>query len=129
MKINLTGTTALVIEERAESVQFLRAVLEPFGLRLITAHSAEEAKSVLGTITPDIIIADPLLPGGNGLAFIQWLRSRKGWGNANIPAIAVTSLPDDLGREDAEAAGFAGFFRRPLDPMELVVAVALLTRG
>ena len=84
---------------------------------------------MLGTITPDIIIADPLLPGESGVAFIQWLRSRKGVDDANIPAIAVTSLPDEFGREDAEAAGFAMFFRRPFDPMELVVAVALLTRG
>ena len=129
VKINLTGTTALIIDERAEPLQFLRSVLEPFGLRLITAHSSDQAKSVLGTITPDIIIADPLLPGEGGLPFIRWLRSRKGVGDANIPAIAVTSPPDKFGQEDAEAAGFAMFFRRPLDPMELVVAVALLTRA
>jgi CheY-like chemotaxis protein len=129
MKIKLSGTTALVIEERAESVQLLRAVLEPFGLRLMTAHSAEEAKSVLGAITPDVIIADPLLRDDNGLAFIHWLRSRKEVADANIPAIAVTSLPDECIRDDAEAAGFTMFFRRPFDPMELVVAVALLTRG
>lgn len=129
MKIKLSGTTALVIDECSESIQFIRAVLEPFGLRLITAQSAEEAKSVLGTVTPDIIIANPLLRDDNGLAFIQWLRARKGVADASIPAVGVTSLWDERIGDDAEAAGFTMCFRRPLDPMELVVAVALLTRG
>lgn len=128
MRPDLTGKTALVIDDDADSVQFLRAALEPFGVRLMTARSAEEAKSLLGTVTPDVIIADLLLPGENGLAFVQWLRSRKGVAGANVPAIAVTSFYEEFGREQAEAAGFTLFFPKPVDPMELVSAVALLTR-
>lgn len=127
MKIDLSGTTVLIIDDHLDSVEFVRAALEPFGVRLMTAESAEEAKCLLEAITPDIIITDLFLPGENGLAFVQWLRSRKGIRHANIPAIAVTSFYEEFDREDAEAAGFTMYFSKPLDPMELVFAVALLT--
>ena len=129
MNLDLIGTTALLIDDHPESLEFLRAALEPFGVRVMTARSAEEAKALLGAVSPDIIIADLLLPGENGFAFVRWLRARKGPGAASIPAIAVTSFYEEFAREDAEAAGFTMFFSKPLDPMELVVAVALLTRG
>lgn len=125
MTIDLAGTSALVIDNDVESVRILRAALEAYGVRVMAANSSEEAKSLLDAISPDIIIAELLLERETGLDFVRWLRSRVA--DSNIPAIGVTSSHEHFSREDAEAAGFTMFLRKPVNPMELVIAVALLT--
>jgi CheY-like chemotaxis protein len=123
----LEGLAALVIDDDADWIEFVRAALTPFGARILEARSANEARSVLHTVTPDVIIADLLLRGDSGLRFIQWLRHESRLSGAHTPAIAVTSLYEEFGPDHAEAAGFNLFLRKPVDPMELVGAVARLT--
>lgn len=126
MTRDLEAVATLVIDDDRDWIEFVRAALAPFGARIVAARSADEARSILQTITPDVIIADLLLPGDNGLRFIHWLRHESHLHGANTPAIAVTSVYEQFRPEEAEAAGFNMFLRKPVDPMELVGAVALL---
>lgn len=126
MTTDLQGIAVLVVDDHGDWIEFARAALAPFGARILGAGSADDARSILSTVTPDVIIADLLLPGDSGLRLIQWLRHESRLGSSQTPAIAVTSLYEQFGREEAEAGGFNMFLRKPVDPMELVDAVALL---
>src|SRR5688572_16921647 len=87
---DLWGIVTLVIDDDVNSIQLLVAAFEPFGVRVLTARTAAEAKATLTTITPDVVISDLMLPGEDGIQLIQWLRSRPGAERGTIPAIAVT---------------------------------------
>jgi CheY-like chemotaxis protein len=66
------------------------------------------------------------MPGEDGYAFIGKVRSLKEDEGGTTPAIALTAFarPDD--RRRALLAGFQVHLPKPLDPTELVAAVATL---
>jgi CheY-like chemotaxis protein len=89
----------MVVDDHRDSVQLLVAALEPFGVRVITAGSAPEAREVLSAAEVDIILCDLGLPGENGLEFIRWVRARPS--GRDVPAIAVTFISERFGVREA----------------------------
>lgn len=126
MTISFAGMSALIVDDDVECVRLLRGALEAHGLRITTANSVEEAKVAVETWRPDVIIAELALAGETGLDFVRWLRSRVQ--DSSISAIGMTLSHEQFSQEDAEAAGFSMVVRKPVNPMEVVVAIALLTR-
>ncbi|SRR6266849_5353819 len=104
----LSGITALVVDDHRDSVQLLVAALEPFGVRVITAGSAPEAREVLSAAEVDIIVCDLGLPGENGLEFIRWVRARPA--GRDVPAIAVTFFSERSGFEKRAPRGSMSIF-------------------
>jgi CheY-like chemotaxis protein len=126
---DLSHVTALVIDSDVASIHLLEACLQPFGARVVSARSASEAKQLIETVVPDIVICDLVLPDHNGLEFIRWLRARSADQGGAAPAIAVTFFYERFGVRETRAAGFDMFVRKPIDPMDIVQAVTqLVTR-
>lgn len=125
---DLSGVTALVIDNDVASIHLLEACLQPFGARVVSAQSASEAKQMIETVVPDIVVCDLVLPDQNGLEFIRWLRARGADQGGAAPAIAVTFFHERFGVRETRAAGFDMFVRKPIDPMDIVHAVTLLVR-
>lgn len=124
----LSGIKALVIDDHRDSVQLLAAALEPYGVVVITAASAAEARTVLGGAAVDVIVCDLELPGENGLELVRWVRSRPA--SRDVPAVAVTFFSERFGVREARAAGYDVYLRKPIDPTDIVHVVAtLVSRG
>ena len=76
----------------------------------------------------DVIVCDLGLPGENGLEFIRSVRALPT--GHDVPAIAVTFFSERFGVREARAAGFDVYLRKPIDPTDIVHAVAtLVNRG
>ena len=118
----LAGVSALVVDDHHDSVQLLVEALEPFGVLVLAAPSAPEARELLNAIDVDIILCDLGLPGESGLEFIRWMRARSP--RHDVPAIAVTFFPERFGVREARTAGFDVFLRKPIDPTDIVHVVA-----
>jgi CheY-like chemotaxis protein len=125
-RADLSRIIALVIDYDLASIQLLQACLQPFGARVLSARSASEAKQVIDSVIPDVVICDLVLPDQNGLEFIRWLRARTAEEGGTTSAIAVTFFHERFGVRETRAAGFDMFVRKPIDPMEIVHAVTLL---
>jgi CheY-like chemotaxis protein len=123
---DLLNISALAIEDDRESVSLLRAVLEPWGVLVVTTSSTEEAQRMLATLRPDIVLCDIDLPGADGLTFVRWLRESSDARLHKTPAIAMTFRYEDVDARTARAAGFDVFLRKPIDPDQLPHIVALL---
>jgi CheY-like chemotaxis protein len=111
--------TALVIEDYGESLALLHAVLEPAGIRVVAARSAEEARRLLETVHPDVVLCDLVLPGEDGLAFVRWLRTTASDGGRRIPAIAMTAFYERYSASAVREAGFDVYIQKPLDPDQI----------
>ena len=118
--------TALVIEPNVESARLVQAVLEPWGVAVITASSTAEAELIAKAIHPDIILCDIEPPYAAGLRFIESLRTSSDGDLRRIPAIAMTAAYEDIDARTARAAGFDVFLRKPIDADQLPHTVALL---
>ncbi|MGG6262789.1 response regulator [Leptolyngbya sp. AN03gr2] len=64
----------LVIDDRQDTNQLVRTVLELEGLHTESAHCAIAAITKLHSITPNLILSDIFLPDINGYELTQYLR-------------------------------------------------------
>jgi Response regulator containing CheY-like receiver, AAA-type ATPase, and DNA-binding domains len=55
------------VDDLAQNVRLLEAVLSPKGFRVAKASSGEEALDVLSKEHPDLVLLDILMPGMDGM--------------------------------------------------------------
>jgi CheY-like chemotaxis protein len=113
---DLAGVHVLVVEDTDDSREVLRVVLEYCGALVTTAESAEQAKRILETIRPHVLVTDIAMPD-DGLELIREVKAVAESKGIHIPAIAITAYQDR--REELLAEGFAELLEKPLDPITL----------
>jgi CheY-like chemotaxis protein len=113
----LSGMAVLCIDNETEILDGMQTLLQRWGLRVLRASNAEEARSVFTQCSPDVVLADYHLGDGScdGLELLQSLRVG---GVAHAPAALVTA---DHGAEVAERARALGYkvLRKPVKPAAL----------
>lgn len=72
------------------------ALLEAEGHEVVKAESAAEATDILGTMTPDLILLDVLMPGKDGFKFSDELADDDRL--SGVPVVLVTSIADSSGQ-------------------------------
>jgi len=126
--ISLGGITVLVVDDEADAREPLRRVLEAHGAEVLTVRSADEALDALQRQRPDVLVSDIGMPGKDGYELIRIVRALPHVRGGGIPAIALTAFGRDEDRARSLAAGFMRHLAKPVEPADLVAAVAdLLT--
>jgi len=100
---DLAGVHVLVVEDTDDSREMLRVALEYCGALVTTAASAEEAKRVLATLRPHVLVSDIAMPD-DGLELIREVKTVAATKGLRIPAIAITAYRGR--REELLAEGF-----------------------
>jgi len=113
---DLAGVHVLVVEDTDDSREMLRVALEYCGALVTTAASAEEAKRVLETLRPHVLLSDIAMPD-DGLELIREVKTVAQTRGIRIPAIAITAYRGR--REELLAEGFVELVEKPLDPIAL----------
>jgi PAS domain S-box-containing protein len=121
----LDGIHVLAVDDEADSLSLLRAVLEGAGARVSTAQSGADAIDALRDGAPDVLVADIGMPGMDGLQLIRALRQMDE-PLRFTPAAALTAYARAQDRITSLASGFQMHLVKPIDPVELVVAVSSL---
>jgi two-component system, cell cycle response regulator DivK len=117
----------LVVEDNASNQLLVREVLEPAGYRIEVASTASQALDLLQTMTPALILMDMELPGKDGLSLTRLLKSMSP--TTAIPIVAMTAHTSLQWRQDARAAGCAGFISKPIDIHALPTRVSEFLAG
>ena len=113
----------MVVEDDADTLDVLKAVLSNYGADVATAASAREAIDTFERWRPDVLVSDLGMPGMDGLQLIRELRVAMG---VVMPAVAVTAYAHSTDVARTLAAGYRMHLSKPLDPMRLAEAVASL---
>jgi PAS domain S-box-containing protein len=122
----LEGFHVLVVDDDADTRDFLAALLEQHRAQVATAPSAREAIDVLQHLTPDVLVSDIGMPGADGYMLIQEVRALGSQRGFWFPAIAITAHTRPEDREQALSAGYQLHLAKPIDPAALVDAIAQL---
>jgi len=125
---DLSNVRVLVVDDDTDALAMLREILETSGATVDTAFSAEQALAVLAQHHPDAMISDLGMPVMDGFDLIRRIRASKEPRIASIPAAALTAYARSEDRAKALRAGFGMHLAKPVDPAELVAAVAAMTR-
>ena len=107
-KFLLDGVRILLIEDVPDARMLIARILTRTGAWLLNADSAQEARYILDSVRPDVIVSDIAMPDEDGLSFIRRFRASERLQNQRrkIPAIALTAFDDDEMKDRAISAGF-----------------------
>jgi PAS domain S-box-containing protein len=122
---DLSGVTALVVEDDMDARELTKRILTDAGAEVIEAANAEAALSCIASIGANFLISDIGMAGKDGYQLIRSLRAR-GYGPDVLPAIALTAFARDQDRTDALGAGFQDHMVKPVDPSSLISRVSAL---
>ena len=123
---DFSGLLFLVVEDDADSREFLRTVLERCGARVVKADNVRTARQYIERLKIDLIVTDLALPHEDGAALLKWLRGLPAEKGGAIPAIAVTGYYEKF--PPAQLSGWAAYFRKPLQIEQLVETIAAILR-
>ena len=107
----LAGTTVVLVDDELDCREAIGLLLRARGADVHICGSADEARTVLERVRPDVIVSDIGMPGEDGYAFIRSVRAR---GEVQIPAVALTGFASQQDVEEATRAGFDAHLGKPV---------------
>ncbi len=110
------GAHVLVVDDDEDILRLLSIRLRARGFRVTTAASAEEALARIAVDPPRAVVSDVRLPGRDGLALFEEIRSTR----PTLPVILLTAhgtIPDAV---DATSRGVFGYLTKPFDSQVLL---------
>jgi CheY-like chemotaxis protein len=125
--LSLAGVRVLLVEDKADARDLITMMLAQGGAEVRTAVSATEALATCDEWRPDILISDIGMPEEDGYTLMKKLRVRESERGGHIPAIALTAYARREDRLRALSVGYESHVPKPVDPIDLVAAVASLT--
>jgi signal transduction histidine kinase/ActR/RegA family two-component response regulator len=123
---SLDGRRVLVLDDDAGARELFAAILERAGAEVRVAGFVDEAMEVVERFRPEAILSDIEMPVHDGYSLIPRLRA------AGVDPPIVVALTAHARSEDRHRAlreGFAAHIAKPVDPRQLVLAVAALFRS
>ena len=122
----LEGIRVLLVEDDEDSRKLLDLLLTKQGAKLTSTSSAAEALNAFGRMLPDIVVSDLGMAEQDGYELIRKVRALPGEGGGLTPAIALSGYATRKDRERALAAGYQLHLAKPVEPAELIAAIASL---
>ena len=113
---NTGGAHILVVDDDEDILRLLSIRLRARGFRVSSAVSAEEALARIAIDPPRAVVSDVRLPGRDGLALFEEIRSTR----PTLPVILLTAhgtIPDAV---NATSRGVFGYLTKPFDSQVLL---------
>ena len=121
---SLEGVRVLLVDDDRDNLQLISTMLSSGRAKVHTATSAAEALEALEWFKPDVLVSDLAMPSEDGYSLIRKIRAMEN--TKHIPALALTAYVRIEDRTRALAAGFNMFVPKPVEPNELISAIANL---
>jgi adenylate cyclase len=117
--------TILVVDDLAQNIRLLEAVLTPRGHTVVAATSGDEALELVRSEPIDLVLLDIVMPGMDGYEVCRALRADEA--TRFLPVVMITASGSEQ-RLAALEAGADDFVTKPFDKSELLARVASLAR-
>ena len=114
----------LVVEDERNLALGLRANLEVEGHDVTVAHTGEDGLDHAARQRPDLVILDLMLPGIDGYAVLDTLRSR----GVDVPVLILSARAEEIDKVRGFRTGADDYVTKPFGVMELLLRVEALLR-
>lgn len=116
--MSLESWKVLIVEDDGDSLDGIQGIFRYYNIESYGASSAEEALTLLETVTPSLAILDLALPEIDGWELLSLIRRDPVVGR--IPVVAVTAFHSANVARQAIDAGFNAYFPKPIDATSFV---------
>lgn len=122
----LSGLRVLVVDDRSDTGELVKVMLEWCGAKVTAVRSANEALAALQQRQPDVLVSDIAVQGEDGYAFIRAVRGLPPERGGQVPAVALSAYTRAEDRARTLSAGYQIHLTKPVETTELVTVVANL---
>jgi signal transduction histidine kinase/DNA-binding response OmpR family regulator len=119
--------TVLVVDDEADTLDFMRETLKSEGFRVITAHDGQQALHALERERLDLVILDILLPGLSGFEVLEAMARSED--TAAIPVVVLTAQGDEVDARRGLELGVRKYLSKPFDVRALLAEVRRQVAG
>ena len=116
-------STILVVDDEPIVRDVVVRYLRRDGYKTHEAATGDEARRILETTQPELVVLDVMLPGTDGLELCRWIRSR-----SDLPVIMLTARGEEADRIVGLELGADDYVTKPFSPRELAVRVRNVLR-
>ena len=107
----------LVVDDEPAICMVMGIILKLHGYAVYRAHNVSQAYAYLEECIPDLIVADIMMPGVDGLTMIRHIKSKPEL--ADIPTVVLSALTAEQDQANALKAGANAFLAKPFTSGEL----------
>ncbi|MBK8958924.1 MAG: phosphate regulon transcriptional regulator PhoB [Proteobacteria bacterium] len=116
----------LIVEDEPAIRQVLGMTLRGDGYHFLEAGDVHQAQHAMGTIIPDLILLDWMLPGVSGLEFAR--RLKRDPRTSAIPIIMLTARVSEDDKVQGLDLGIDDYITKPFSGRELLARVRAIMR-
>ena len=125
-RLTCVGARVLVVDDHPANRELARLFLAGVGAEVTEATNGEEAAQLAAEWPFDVILMDLRMPKLDGVGALQRIRASPGPNDAT-PILAFTADADAEVTDSLAALGFQDLVRKPVEPGNLISAVARAT--
>jgi len=122
----LDDVHVLVLDDEEDMRDLIAMILEHAGARVTRASTVTMALTAIAADCPHLAVSDLAMPGEDGYAFVRRVRASPDERTRVLPLVAMTAFARDDDRHRVLSAGFQRHVAKPIEPAELVDALAEL---
>ncbi|MBC6434380.1 PAS domain S-box protein [Nostoc sp. HG1] len=126
ISLSLLGVRVLVVDDQADTRDFITTILEQYQAEVQAVESVAKALQLITQWKPDVLVSDIGMPDEDGYSLIRKLRSQPPELGGNIPAAALTAYTRAEDRMRAIQEGYQLHLPKPIEAAELATVVARL---
>ena len=121
-----TSARILIVDDHEDNVELLRARLESWGFKTISARDGAEALATIESSLPDLVLLDIMMPKIDGIEVARRVKA-----NPDLPFIPIimqTALDSTENKVEGLEAGADDYITKPIDFPELKARVNSMLR-
>ena len=123
VEAGLDVATILVVDDEPVVRDVVVRYLQREGFATLEAGNGDDARELIRTGEPSLVVLDVMLPGTDGLELCRWIRGR-----SELPVILLTARVDESDRIVGLELGADDYVTKPFSPRELTVRVRTVLR-
>jgi len=118
----MANKTVMIIEDDVLHMKLFKDILENLGFSTLRVRDGNAALEIARITHPDLIIMDMRLPFTSSFDIVKQLKNDERL--KDIPVVAVTSLDDNMKKEEYLRHGFDDFLSKPIAVPNSIKTVA-----
>jgi DNA-binding response OmpR family regulator len=119
----MAGERILVVDDEANIIDLVRLYLERDGYQVEAASDGAQAIEKIGSLSPDLVILDIMMPEIDGFEVCRQVRS-----DSDVPIIMLTARDEDIDKIVGLELGADDYLTKPFNPRELAARVKAILR-
>ena len=108
----------LIVDDDKRLRELLKDYLTEKNLKIYLSEDYDEAKEILSFVLFDLIILDRMMPSGDGIDLIEFIKQI-----SNTPVIMLTAMGEDKDKINGLKTGADDYLSKPFEPEELFLRI------